>query len=253
MDIYQEASCSQFIPYFENLGATGFGFTYDDASSTLELSPSARHNSVRRAEKWSEQQTHVLVQQWKENAPVLESGCHTGMWVKVKSIVDQHGTPKTIAHCKDKIRALRDAYETARDNNNETCASHLLCPYFSIFDEILGSQGNDAVEIIQGSGRPNLRMAENKPPTLPQIIEEDVPMDEDVENTTPLTGNDKEGATSSMSSSSLGYHHELKSLQRAIINARKEHEDRHGKFIRELIGEQKNAQKQRERYSRLLK
>lgn len=230
MNIYQN-SCGEFIPYIESIGGLG---TYEEDMSHDRSPPNRKSN--QRKEKWTEEQIIVLVQQWKENAFVLESNFHSGIWLKIKCVVDQNGPPKSVTNCKEKLQSLKDAYVNQRDSKKENTDLHPLSPYFPFLEEVLGAAKDDGMESFN-NGNINLPSV-NK--DLLRSVDSgkdtpEIPMDEDCENAEANPNGNENPKTFSL-------RQEFKSLQRAIINARKEHEQRHDKFIRELIGEQKNAQ-----------
>ena len=94
----------------------------------------------RKRQRWSSDQTNVLVKKWKEYFDELESSRQYSAWLKIKSAVDEAGPTKSIKQCKDKLRNLKDAYKLARDNNKRTGASPNYSPFYDDFDEIFGSR-----------------------------------------------------------------------------------------------------------------
>ena len=56
----------------------------------------------------------VLVNSWKEN---FSECLQPNAWAKIKVSVDAAGPTKSIRHCKDKIKNLKDTSKQAKDNN----------------------------------------------------------------------------------------------------------------------------------------
>ena len=75
--------------------------------------------SKTKRERWSAKYTDALVKLWKENFFLLEMPKCATVWQKVKAEVNKHGSEKTVAHCKNKIRNLKAAYKAAKENNKK--------------------------------------------------------------------------------------------------------------------------------------
>ena len=58
----------------------------------------------------------MLVSLWQENTGILESTRSHEMCVKIKAAVGNLGPAKTIKHCKDKMRNLKDTYKRAKES-----------------------------------------------------------------------------------------------------------------------------------------
>lgn len=90
--------------------------------------------------KWREEQSSVLVHEWKERIDEVESSRATEAWRHILIAVNKAGSPKTVKQCKDKIRNLKQAYKEAKGNNNLTGRSPKTSQYYDSFDEVLGTR-----------------------------------------------------------------------------------------------------------------
>ena len=62
-----------------------------------------KNNGAKNKAKWSDDQTLVLVQEWKDRVEDLESSRSVEAWNKIVAAVNKPGTEKTLKQCKDKI------------------------------------------------------------------------------------------------------------------------------------------------------
>lgn len=87
-----------------------------------------------------DEQTTVLVHEWKERIQELESSRATEAWRHIVEAVNKAGTPKSVKQCKNKIRNLKQSYKEAKANNNRTGSSPKTSPFFDTFDDVLGTR-----------------------------------------------------------------------------------------------------------------
>ena len=112
--------------------------TSDTSSETSTASTKGKKTTKR--DTWPRQQTASLVQAWKENFEALETFKQSSAWFKIKIVVDKNGSEKTIKQIKNKLRTLKDAYKSAKDNNSKTGAAPQFSQFFHEFDEMLGKR-----------------------------------------------------------------------------------------------------------------
>ena len=106
--------------------------------------------------KWSNQQTSVLVEEWKERLDDVESSKSLEAWQKIVQAVNKAGPPKTMKRCKDKLRNLKQAYKDAKSNNSKTGRGAKTSPFFDVFEEVLGSRPVVKMPgVIQSSSEPS--------------------------------------------------------------------------------------------------
>jgi hypothetical protein len=111
-------------------------------SDSIPIAPNvseigAKGNTTTR---WREEQTTVLVHEWKERIEELESSRATETWHHIVNAVNKAGTAKSVKQCKNKIRNLKQAYKEAKANNNRTGSSPKKSPFFDTFDDVLGTR-----------------------------------------------------------------------------------------------------------------
>lgn len=94
----------------------------------------------KTASKWSDEQSLILVQEWKERIEEVESSRSSDAWKKILDAVNKIEPRKTMKQCKDKLRNLKQAYKDAKANNNQTGRGKKTSPHYDIFDEMLGSR-----------------------------------------------------------------------------------------------------------------
>ena len=93
--------------------------------------------SKAKQDRWNIQQTGVLVNMWKDHYKELESIKQHSIWILIKIKIDAAGKSKILKQIKTKIRNLKDAYKTCKDNSKKTGRSPTFYPYFQDFEEIL--------------------------------------------------------------------------------------------------------------------
>ena len=93
-------------------------------------SVSAKIDAKANLTKWREEQSSVLVHEWKEQIEEVESSRAKETWRHILNAVNKVGSPKTIEQCKDKIRNLKQAYKETRGNNNLTGRSPKTSGYY---------------------------------------------------------------------------------------------------------------------------
>ena len=126
--------------------------------------------------KWSDQQTSVLVEEWKERLDDVESIKSLEAWQKIVQAVNKAAPPKTMKQCKDKLRNLKQGYKDAKSNNSQTGRGAKISPFFDVFEEVLGSrpvvkmpgviQSSDGDEESSPEGK-NKRKKANAPANAP--------------------------------------------------------------------------------------
>ena len=88
-----------------------------------------KHADLKRAQngakpasqtKWSDQQTSVLVEEWKERLDGAESRKSLEARQKIVQAVNKARPPKTMKQCKDKLQNLKQAYKDANGKNSQT-------------------------------------------------------------------------------------------------------------------------------------
>ena len=103
-----------------NFQDSSFPRTDDNSSVSSATSatslPSSDNSKKPDTNRWIKPQTDMLVSLWQENTGVLKSTRSHKMCVKIKAAVDNLGPAKTIKHCKDKMRNLKDSYKRAKEN-----------------------------------------------------------------------------------------------------------------------------------------
>lgn len=124
-------------------------------STSANNTNSDPNNGAKTFNKWSEAQTSVLVNEWKERIDELESARTTETWHKIVRAVCDVGTPRTAKQCKDKIRNLKSAYKAAKTNNNKTGRPRQTSPYYDSFDEVLGTRAVVTMPGVLQSGKPS--------------------------------------------------------------------------------------------------
>lgn len=100
--------------------------------------PKPSGKETKKRERWSAEQSKVLVSLYVENNEQLESSRCNLVWPSILTKVNQHGSPKSIQQCKIKVRNLKAEYKRCKDRNKESGNSHHTCPFFEEFDAILG-------------------------------------------------------------------------------------------------------------------
>ena len=73
-------------------------------------------------------------------------------WAKIKVLVDAAGPAKSIQHCKDKIKYLKDTCKQAKDNNKKSGSATQTSAYLQDFDQVLGQEGRLAQRISVEEG-----------------------------------------------------------------------------------------------------
>ena len=124
----------------------------DDKASHSSYSLSVQPRKANKRQRWTHEQTTVLIQKWKENFEVVESSRQYGAWLKIKVAVDAAGPDKSVRQCKDKMRNLKDVYKQARDNNKLTGVSPTYPPFYDDLDEVLGTRDCVSMPNVQEVG-----------------------------------------------------------------------------------------------------
>ena len=90
-----------------------------------------------KRERWTARQAEVLVSLWVENFEALESSRCNQVWPKLVNKVCSPGPTKTLRQCKVKIRNLKDAYKTYKDENKQSGNERRSCAFYEEFDRVL--------------------------------------------------------------------------------------------------------------------
>jgi len=135
-----------FVPNFCLSATAAVPYSATPSVATSEIGPSQDlqnrelANGAKNTPKWSDDQTLVLVQEWKDRVEDVESSRSVEAWNKIVTAVNKAGTEKTLQQCKDKIRNLKQACKDAKTNNLKTSRETKSNPYFDVFDQVLGSR-----------------------------------------------------------------------------------------------------------------
>ncbi|XP_028404838.1 uncharacterized protein LOC114527411 [Dendronephthya gigantea] len=108
----------------------------DDSDTAVAINPSSQEIGAKLT-RWREEQTTVLVHEWRERIEDLERSRATETWRLIAEAVNKAGTQKTTKQCKNKIRNLKQSYKEAKANNNQTGSSPKTSPFFDTFDDVL--------------------------------------------------------------------------------------------------------------------
>ena len=90
-----------------------------------------------KRERWTARQAEVLVSLWVENFEALESSRCNQVWPKLVNKVCSPGPTKTLRQCKVKIRNLKDAYKTYKDENKQSGNERRSCAFYEEFNRVL--------------------------------------------------------------------------------------------------------------------
>ena len=89
--------------------------------------------------KWNYGQTSTLIYFWNNNIGNIESLISNNIWDEIKLKVEQQGPTKTKKQCKANLRALKNAYKKAEDNNVKTETTPLTRSFYNDIHVILGT------------------------------------------------------------------------------------------------------------------
>lgn len=104
-------------------------------------SSQSKENGAKASQtKWSNTQTSVLVEEWKERVEEVGNSRSLEAWQKIVQAVNKAGPFKTMKQCKDKLRNLNQAYKDAKTNNSQTGHAAKTSPFPDVFEEVLGSR-----------------------------------------------------------------------------------------------------------------
>lgn len=185
----------QFDPYvFNNFQPWNTGaFQFIPDTATKAVSPAPSRSSSERSHisgeddaseqepstkkfRWSEEQTRVLLEEWKERIDRVESTQNNEAWKEIVKEVNKGGSKKTLKQCKDKLKNLKQAYKEAKAKNKKTGESPQRSPFYDELDEVLGTRA-----VITMPGVKQVGTAEYDPST-PGSSTSDVDLEEsDVE------------------------------------------------------------------------
>ena len=84
---------------------------------------------------------------WNNNIGNIESLISNNIWDEIKLKVEQQGPTKIKKQCKANLRALKNAYKKAEDNNVKTEATPLTRSFYNDIHVILGTW--DIVELSE--------------------------------------------------------------------------------------------------------
>ena len=77
---------------------------------------------------------------WCEKQDILNSSQCNQAWSSVKIEVDKYGNSKSVIQCKNKIKALKDQYKKAKENNGKSREEPKPSPFYDQFDRILSER-----------------------------------------------------------------------------------------------------------------
>ncbi len=98
--------------------------------------------SQRSRNKWSAQQTNVLVNawKWKDAFVQLESHKNPKVWKAILFKVNEAGEKRTVDQIKKRINYLKDKYKEAKAKNLKSGGARNTTMYYDKFDEVLGTR-----------------------------------------------------------------------------------------------------------------
>ena len=77
---------------------------------------------------------------WCEKQDILNSSRCNQAWSSVKIEVGKYGNSKSVIQCKNKIKALKDQYKKAKENNGKSREEPKSSPFYDQFDRILSER-----------------------------------------------------------------------------------------------------------------
>ena len=154
---------------------------------------------------------------WKPIYHDLQTAKSPAAWLKIKASVDAAGTPKTLQQIKIKIKNLTSEYQVCRDNNRGTGNSPKYCKFYEDMDSILGTRDIS---------------------NLPGLMEVGVINSVDDEESPESTSGADEVTKRSKKVTKINMFQELIELQKENLKAKREADERHENFMKELVKEQ---------------
>lgn len=209
---------------------------------------------TKKRERWSEEQSKVLVSMYVEKHEELESSRCNQVWPSILKKVNQQGSPKTKQQCRIKIRNLKADYKRCKDKNKESGSNHHSCPFYEEFDAILGTRNvismpefgevGVADEIAESPGSPsvvNLESTSNKRKiaNLDESFEGDQFLNE-LEEMQTAAGNPKKKKDTKPPKKL--FQEQMIELQKQQIELFKNSEENYMKFQRDMLREQLEAE-----------
>ena len=71
---------------------------------------------------------------------MLNSSQCNQAWSSIKIEVNRYGNSKSVIHCKNKIKALKDQYKKAKKNNGKSGEEPKSLPFYNQFGRILSKR-----------------------------------------------------------------------------------------------------------------
>ena len=93
----------------------------------------------RKNQRWSNDQTAVLVEEWKSRIEKVESSQSNDAWQGILIEVNKIEPKKTVKQCKDKMKNLKQSYKESKAKNKETGESPQRSQFYDELDEVLGT------------------------------------------------------------------------------------------------------------------
>lgn len=91
-------------------------------------------------DRWNFDQTKCIVSLWCEKQTILNSTRCNQAWTEIKNEIDKIGSSKSVEQCKNKIKALKDQYKKAKQNNKKSGEEPKFPPFYEEFDKILSER-----------------------------------------------------------------------------------------------------------------
>ena len=89
---------------------------------------------------WTYDQSKCIVNLWYEKQDILYSSRCNQAWSSIKIEVGKYGNSKSVLQCKNKIKALKDQYQKAKENNGKSGEESKSLPLYDRFDRILSER-----------------------------------------------------------------------------------------------------------------
>ena len=128
----------------------------------------------KKMERWSHDQTKVLISMYVDKFDELESSRCNQIWPWIVEAVSSHGPEKTLKQGKVKIRNMKDAYKKCKDGNKKSGNKSNKCPFYDEFDKLLSDR--DVVNLPEfmevGSAKSQCNYVSVKDVEYPNVIKE---------------------------------------------------------------------------------
>ena len=90
--------------------------------------------------RWTYGQSKCIVNLWCEKQDMLNSSRCNQAWSSIKVEADKYGNSKSVIQCKNKIKALKDQYKKAKENNGKSGEEPKSSTFYDQFDRILSEK-----------------------------------------------------------------------------------------------------------------